>query len=115
MTWWQIVLVVLGLIGTAGFIAKGLFEIGLKIYVKVKSLIDNKQWSKLVKIVLVACEKAEEIGGSSQSKKDKAMEIVKATLKEIGIDETYWIDELSAFIDECIEFHNKLKDKESGK
>ena len=55
-------------------------------------------------------------GGAGADKKKLVIETVKATLKSKGIDATSWLDQLSAYIDDCIKFANDMqKNKEAAK
>lgn len=97
----------LGLIGTgigAFFTVKGFLKAA-----KEKSA--NEIWTLVMSMADAAIKEAEKSKKSGQEKKQMVIESVKAACLAGGIDVSAFLDQLSAYIDQCISFANSLNKK----
>ena len=97
----------------------GLISAAVTAFVAVKRVIKaNKSkslseiWALIMKIADKAMETVEHSTVQNLSKKEMAINIIKVSAKEAGIDLDPFMDQLSAYIDESILFVNKMKNKE---
>lgn len=68
-------------------------------------------WIMIMEVADKAMEEAERAGGSGADKKTMVMDIVKASALAAGVDITDFVDQLSDYIDQTIEFFNKMQNK----
>lgn len=119
MDWLNTAEGILSLIGGAIGILGGIPSIIFAIITLVKSFKSkNAQqiWEQIKTATDAAMKTVEAQGGAGADKKKLVIETVKATLKSQGIDATAWLDQLSAYIDDCIKFANDMqKNKEAAK
>lgn len=94
---------IIGLVSAGIALLSAAVTLGFKLYTAGKQIVKDKNWSKIMKIALVAIEAAEKTGASGADKKTQVFEAVKAGSLEIGIDATPFMDDLSAYIDEIID------------
>ena len=96
-----------GLIGTG----VGAF-FTIKAYIKAAKEKSAKDlWSMITIAADAAMKTAEESGKKGAAKKQMVIDMVKASLEANGLDISAFIDQLSAYIDDCIKFANSLNDK----
>ena len=112
--WEQILTLVTGLVG--------LISAGIGIYFGVKSAIQKmkaqtkeQNWQLIMSIADKAMATAEKSLKEGAEKKEMAIEIVKAAMKEAGIEGDDFMDQLSAYIDNAIAFANSIKKSTSKK
>lgn len=84
--------------------------LSVKLFKAIKELIKNKNWLKIASIADKAMEAAEKSGLAGEDKKVQVIQAVKVSCLELGIDTLDFLDQLSKYIDDCIEFANKMKD-----
>lgn len=93
-----------GLLGTAA----GAF---LTIRQFIKANKDNtfkQNWELIMKIADVAMQEAERTGLKGADKKAQVIETTKAGCKAVGINIDSFLDQLSAYIDQTINFVNGM-------
>lgn len=93
----------------------GLITAGVTAFVAVKKVIAANKgkslkeiWALIMKIADAAMLEAEKTELKGAAKKDKAVALVIAGAKEAGIDIAPFMEQLSAYIDQSIEFVNNL-------
>ena len=95
-----------GLIGTgvgAFFAIKG--------WIKAFAEKDNKQkWALIMEIADAAMREVEKSAAEGKEKKELVINAVKEGCKAAGIDVGPFIDQLVAYIDNCIEWYNGMAD-----
>ena len=94
----------LGLIGTA----VGVFFAVKNWIAALKTKQSQEIWTLIMEIADAAMEEAERSGASGADKKTMVIETVKASTLAAGLDATTFLDQLSAYIDQTIEFFNKM-------
>lgn len=95
----------LALIGTG----TGVF-FAIKNWVKLlKSNTKEQNLKVIMSMADVAMREAEKSGKSGADKKQIVIDSVKASCKSVGIDADEFIDQLSEYIDQTIEFVNGMK------
>jgi len=89
---------------------------GFGVYGMVKSFVktfkDKKakeQWALIMSIADSAMKEAEKSLAKGEDKKQLVIDTVKAACKTAGIDADEFIDQLSDYIDQCIDFVNGMK------
>lgn len=106
-TWQQIVTLITGLVGLISA-AIGVF-FGIKSTIqKMKSQTADQNWQLIISVAKTAMESAEASGKSGADKKEMVIEAVKAALKEAGVNADDFMDQLSDYIDNMIEFANTI-------
>ena len=107
---------ILSLIGGLVGILAGIPSVIFAIWALIKSFKGkNAQaiWEAIKIATDAAMKTVEAQGGAGADKKKLVIETVKATLKSQGVDISAFLDQLSAYIDECIAFANeRQKNKE---
>ena len=68
-------------------------------------------WVMIMEVADKAMEEAERSNESGADKKTMVMDIVKASAIAAGIDISDFVDQLSEYIDQTIEFFNKMQNK----
>lgn len=95
-------------VGLCGTIIGAVFTIkGYLKAAKEKSFKEN--WDTIMAFADAAMLEAEKSGKEGKAKKDIAINSVKAGCIAAGLDITPFLDQLSAYIDTCIEFANGIK------
>lgn len=96
--------------------ALGLIGTGVSLFFLIKSLIKSRKektaqenWNFIMQVAKAGMTKAEESGKKGKEKKDIAIDFVKASCQEAGIDVGPFLDQLFAFIDNSISFANTIK------
>ena len=78
----------------------------------LKTKKSQEIWALIMEIADKAMEEAERSNLSGADKKTMAIDIVKASALAAGIDATLFLDQLSTYIDQTIDFFNKMKTAE---
>lgn len=93
----------------------GLISAAITAYFAVKKVIAANKgkslkeiWALIMKLADAAMLEVEKTELKGAAKKDKAIAIINATAKEAGIDITPFTEQLSAYIDQSIEFVNNI-------
>lgn len=93
----------------------GLLTTGISVFALVKNLIASSKeksfqenWKLIMKIADTAMIEAEKSAAKGETKKEMVINIVKEGCKTAGINVDAFIDQLSAYIDDCIRFANNL-------
>lgn len=96
----------------------GLVSAAITAFIAVKKVIKANKgkslkelWSLIMKIADKAMEEVENSKTRDLPKKEMAINIIKVSAKEAGIDLDPFMDQLSAYIDESIAFANKMNNK----
>ena len=94
-----------GLIGTG----VGAF-FAIKNWLKaIKEKTKAEQWVLIMEMADVAMKAAEKSGMPGLDKKDMVIEAVKASTLAAGLDLNVFLDQLSLYIDQTIDFVNDMK------
>jgi len=111
MDWVANVNAILALIGTL----VGLISTGVPLVILVVKSFKNKSKediiAKIKVIVEAAIAQAEKSGKAGADKKAMVIDIVKASLRADGIEASQYLDQISAYIDDCINFVNNVTKK----
>jgi hypothetical protein len=96
----------------------GLVSAAIGVYFAVKAWAEKLKdkstyeiWGMIMEVADKAMEEAERSGASGAEKKAMVIDIVKASTLAAGIDITAFLDQLSSYIDQTIEFFNKMQNK----
>lgn len=101
-----LVTALIGLIGTG----VGAF-FAIKNFIKAAKEKSAKEiWAMIMEMADAAMKEYEKSTLKGAEKKKAVVESVKAGCKAAGIDIDIFIDQLSAYIDSCIEWYNGMKD-----
>ena len=65
-------------------------------------------WNTIMSMADTAMKEAEASGKSGADKKQMVIDSVKAGCKAAGLDVDQFLDQLSAYIDQCINFANSI-------
>ena len=91
----------------------GLISAGVTAFVAVRKVIAANKgkslkeiWALVMKLADAAMVEVEKTDLKGASKKDKAITIVNAAATESGLDSTPFTEQLSAYIDQTVEFVN---------
>lgn len=105
-----LVSLIIGLIGLIGT-GVGTF-LAIKGWVKAEEEKGTKDlWSMIMEMADAAIITAEKSGKSGADKKAMVIETVKASAKAGGIELDAFLDQLSAYIDDCVKFANSFNKK----
>lgn len=95
--------------GISGFFA-------IRSWIKLcKEKSGNEIWNMIMSMADAAIKEAEATGASGADKKTMVVEAVKAGCKAAGLDIDEFVDQLSAYIDQCIKFYNDMTSVEVSK
>ena len=95
----------LGLIGTG----IGTF-FAIKNWLKaIKEKTKAEQWALIMEMADAAMKVAEKSGASGADKKDMVIESIKASALAANLDLSMFLDQLSLYIDQTIDFVNNMK------
>lgn len=95
----------LGLIGTG----IGTF-FAIKNWLKaIKEKTKAEQWALIMEMADAAMKVAEKSGASGADKKDMVIESIKASALAANLDLSMFLDQLSLYIDQTIDFVNDMK------
>ena len=93
----------------------GLLSAGVGAFFAVKSFIKAAKeksakeiWAMIMNMADAAMKQAEASVLSGADKKKMVIDAVKAGCKSEGLDIDAFLDQLSAYIDQCIKFHNDM-------
>lgn len=93
-----------------------LLSAGVSVFFLVKTLIatmkkntTEQNWKLIMKIADAAMVEVEKSSAKGAEKKQMVIDAVKAGCKEAGIECDDFIDQLVAYIDQCIDFANGFK------
>lgn len=109
MTWLETTQGIITLIASGVALLGTILTLCVKLYNALKEIVKHKEWKKIAKFADAAMTAAEESGKSGADKKQMVIESVEAGCKELGI--VVDLCKLSEYIDECIEFVNKMNKK----
>jgi hypothetical protein len=94
----------------------GLVSAGISLFALIKNLIKTSKdktfqenWKLIMQIADKAMAAASETSLANTDKKTQVVEAVKAGCKAAGIDADSFMDQLSAYIDDCIAFAHSIK------
>lgn len=103
----QVLALVTGLVGLIGTGIGAYFAI--KNFIKAtKEKSTQEVWNTIITMADAAMQEAEKSGKSGADKKKQVIESVKAGCKAAGLNIDDFIDQLGAYIDQCIAFANNL-------
>ena len=114
MTLEQTITLITLIIGLIGAVA-ALIPTLIKLFKTIKELVSNKNWLKLTKIALGAMKEVEahyraNPNMSSQAKLDLAIDLIKKSSADLGIDITdELVDDLVKYIEDTIQWANDMK------
>ena len=109
-----IVVLITGLCGLISAAVGAFFAI--KNFVKLTKEKSAKEvWAMIVNMADAAMQKAEKEIASGVDRKTAVIEAVKAGCKAEGLDIDAFLDQLSAYIDQCIKFHNDMNEAEAAR
>jgi len=96
----------------------GLIGTGIGAFFSIKGFIKAAKeksakeiWAMIMTAADAAMKVAEQSGKSGKDKKQMVIDMVKASCEANGLDISAFIDQLSAYIDDCIKFANSLNNK----
>lgn len=69
----------------------------------------SEQWELIKQIADKAMQAAEKSAATGADKKQMVIDVLSASCKEAGIDIDDFIEQISAYIDNCISFVNGMK------
>ena len=108
----SIVVLITGLVGLISAGVGAFFAI--KSFIKATKEKSAKEiWAIIVHMADTAMKEAEKSIEKGEDKKKMVIEAVKAGCKAEGLDIDAFIDQLSAYIDQCIKFFNDMNDAET--
>ena len=94
----------------------GLIGTGIGTYFAIKNWIANIKtknsdviWKMLMEMADKAMEEAEQTGASGADKKEMALKAIEAAAEAAGIDTAQFFTQLDTYIDQTIDFFNKMK------
>ena len=98
----------------------GLISAGVGAFFAIKNFLKlakeksaKEVWAMIVNMADAAMQKAEKEIASGADKKKAVIEAVKEGCKAEGLDIDAFLDQLSAYIDQCIKFHNDMNEAEA--
>ena len=99
--------------GLCGLVGTGIGAFfAIKNFIKATKEKSAKEiWAMIMKIADAAMKEVEHSTMSGADKKATVMNTVKDACKEAGIEIDAFIDQLSAYIDECIKWFNGMNEK----
>lgn len=96
----------------------GLIGTGLGAFFTVRAFIQKNKansatqnWKMIMQAADAAMEVVEHSHMNGKNKKDLAMDMVKKSCEAMGLDITPFLDQLSAYIDQCISWFNQMQDR----
>lgn len=96
----------------------GLIGAGVSTFVAIKALIKSMKqknfqanWNFISQVADAAMKQVETSGKAGAEKKQIVIDTVKTACKSAGIEADMFIDQLMAYIDQCIDFYNGMKQK----
>lgn len=100
----------------------GLISAGVGAFFAIKNFLKlakeksaKEVWAMIVNMADAAMQKAEKEIASGADKKKAVIEAVKEGCKSEGLDIDAFLDQLSAYIDQCIKFHNDMNEAEAAR
>lgn len=109
MTWLETTQGIITLIASGVALLGTILTLCVNLYNALKEVVKNKEWNKIIKLADAAMTAAEKSDKSGADKKQMVIEAVQAGCKELGISVD--LCKLSEYIDECIDFANKINKK----
>lgn len=98
----------------------GLIGTGVSTYFAIKYWFQNiktkskqETWNMLMEIADKAMQEVEKTLPAGTDKKDKALSIINTSAQAAGLDINEFITQLDAYIDQTIEFVNKMQNKKN--
>lgn len=95
----------------------GLLSAGVGAFFAIKSFLKAAKeksakeiWAMIKNMADAAMKQAEESTLKGADKKQVVIDAVKAGCKAEGLDIDVFLDQLSAYIDQCIKFHNDMNE-----
>ncbi len=93
----------------------GILATGIPLIITIVKLFKDKtasqNWKTIMSIADTCIKEAEKSGKSGSDKKKMVIDMVKSSCKSQGIDADNFLDQLDAYIDQCIDFVNKVSNK----
>jgi len=106
----QLIALITALVGLIGTGIGAFFTI--RGYIKAAKEKSRKEiWNTITTAADAAIKEAEKSGKSGADKKQMVIDIVKASCEAAGLDISAFVDQLSAYIDDCIKFVNDMSKK----
>lgn len=103
----QVLALLTGLVGLIGTGVGAFFAI--KNFIKATKEKSAKEiWNTVTSMADAAMQEAEKSGKSGADKKQQVIDAVKVGCKAAGLNIDDFVDQLSAYIDQCIAFANSL-------
>lgn len=106
-----------GLIGLISGLC-GLIGAGVSIFFMIKALISNmrtktkeQNWAFIMEVADSAMKSVEKSQKEGKDKKEMVIQAVNDACKTAGIELNGFIEQLSAYIDQCIDFANSISGK----
>ena len=109
MSWLETTQGIITLISSGIVLLGTILGLSVNLYKSIKQVVKNKDWKKVIEVANAAITAAEKSGKCGADKKQMVIEAVEAGCKELNI--ILDLDQLSKYIDECIDFANKLNKK----
>ena len=102
-----LIALITGLIGLMGTGVGAFFAVkNFILATKEKSAKEN--WALICKVADAAMQEAEKSGKNGSDKKQIVIDTVKTSCKAAGVNLDTFIDQLTSYIDDCINFANRL-------
>lgn len=109
MTWLETAQGIITLISGGLALLATLVTLSISLYKACKQIAKDRNWKKVMEVADAAIQAAEKSGKSGADKKTMVIEAVQASCLALGIEVD--LSQLGTYIDECIEFANKLNGK----
>jgi len=100
------------LTGLCGLIGTGIGAFfAIRNWIKLmKQKTAKEVWNTIMIAADAAMEDVEQLEVYGGDAKRMVIEMVKKTCKAAGLDISAFIDQLSAYIDDCVAFHNRMNE-----
>lgn len=106
----QVIALITGLVGLIGTAIGAFFAI--RNWIKLTKEKSAKEiWNTIVSMADAAMKEAEASGKAGADKKQMVIDSVKAGCKAAGLNIDEFLDQLSAYIDQCIDFANSINEQ----
>lgn len=110
--WVGLISLIIGLVGAV----VALIPTAIKCFKALKEIAKNHDWKKIMEIADAAMKDVEGSKKSGKKKLETVISAVKAGCAEAGIEiDDKLLEDLTKYINECIEWHNGMNEKNNKK
>ena len=110
--WVGLVSLIIGLVGAIA----ALIPTAIKCFKALKEIAKNRDWKKIMEMADAAMKDVEGSKKSSKKKLETVISAVKAGCVEAGVEiDDKLLEDLTKYINECIEWHNGMNEKNNKK